>query len=57
MSQFKNNPNFNLFYNDTDSAYTDKPLLNHLINYQMLSKINLENVLNKTIFLTPKIYF
>jgi len=23
---FKNNPDFNLYYTDTDSAYTDKPL-------------------------------
>jgi hypothetical protein len=32
MSQFKNNPNFNLFYNDTDSIYIDRPLPKYLVD-------------------------
>jgi hypothetical protein len=56
MSQFKNNPNFNLYYTDTDSTYIDKPLPNHLVDSKVLGKIKLENILNKAIFLAPKVY-
>jgi hypothetical protein len=57
MSQFKNNPDINLYYTDTDSIYIDRPLPNHLVNNEVLGKMKLENVLNKTIFLAPKVYF
>jgi hypothetical protein len=57
MSQFKNNPDFNLFYTDTDSVYIDKPLSNDLVNSKILGKMKLENVLTRAIFLAPKIYY
>jgi hypothetical protein len=57
MSQFKNNPNFVLYYSDTDSAYINKPLPNNMINNKILGKMKLENVLNKAIFLAPKVYY
>ena len=56
MSQFKNNPNFELFYTDTDSIYIDRPLADHMISNKVLGKMKLENVLRKAIFLAPKVY-
>lgn len=57
MSQFKNNPDFKLYYSDTDSAYFDRPLPDHFINKKVLGKLKLENVCNKAIFLAPKMYY
>jgi len=57
MSQFKNNSDFNLFYSDTDSAYFDKPLPDHLIDSKTLGKMKLEYIINKAIFLAPKVYY
>lgn len=56
MSQFKNNPNFNLYYTDTDSAYIDKPLPKDMISNTILGKIKLENTCVEAIFLSPKMY-
>jgi DNA polymerase type B, organellar and viral len=56
MSQFKNNPNINLYYSDTDSIYTDSELDETLINNKVLGKLKLEHVANRAIFLTPKVY-
>jgi hypothetical protein len=57
MSQFKNNPNFNLYYSDTDSIYIDKPLPEYMISNTILGKIKLEYTLNDAIFLAPKMYY
>src|SRR3984885_411242 len=57
MSQFKNNPDFNLYYSDTDSIYIDKPLSKDLVSSNELGKMKLENTLDKTVFLSPKVYF
>jgi DNA polymerase elongation subunit (family B) len=57
MSQFKNNPNFNLYYSDTDSIYIDKPLPDDLVNSKVLGLMKLENVCTKAIFLAPKVYY
>lgn len=57
MSQFKNNPNFNLYYSDTDSAYFDKPLPDHLVDPIGLGKLKLEHVCKRAIFLAPKVYY
>jgi DNA polymerase elongation subunit (family B) len=57
MSQFKNNPDFKLFYSDTDSIYIDKPLSNDLVSSTILGKMKLEYIIKKAIFLTPKVYF
>nr|AWX52929.1 hypothetical protein [Lactarius sp. (in: basidiomycete fungi)] len=56
MSQFKNNPNFKLYYSDTDSIYIDKALPNEFISQTELGKLKLENILTKGIFLAPKTY-
>lgn len=55
MTQFKNNPNYNLFYTDTDSIYIDKPLENELIGKE-LGLMKLEAIIKKGIFLAPKVY-
>jgi hypothetical protein len=57
MSQFKNNPNFILYYSDTDSIYIDRPLPPEFISSTELGKLKLENVLNDAIFLAPKVYY
>jgi DNA polymerase type B, organellar and viral len=57
MSQFKNNDNFNLYYSDTDSIYTDKALPEFLVNNKILGMMKLEHIINKAIFLAPKVYY
>ena len=56
MSQFKNNPDINLYYTDTDSIYTDSVLNDYFINEKLLGKLKLEHVCKKAIFLLPKLY-
>jgi hypothetical protein len=58
MSQFKNNPEINLYYSDTDSIYVDdnSKIDTNLINNKELGKLKLENVCKKAIFLAPKVY-
>jgi DNA polymerase elongation subunit (family B) len=56
MSQFKNNPDYNLYYSDTDSVYIDKPLSEDLVNSKVLGKMKLEYIIEKGIFLSPKVY-
>ena len=57
MSQFKNNPKINLYYTDTDSIYTDSDLDESFISNKILGKMKLEHVINKAIFLSPKVYY
>jgi hypothetical protein len=57
MSQFKNNPNFRLYYSDTDSIYIDRPLPDNFISNTILGKMKLEYILNDAIFLAPKVYY
>jgi uncharacterized protein YuzE len=56
MSYFKNNPNFKLYYTDTDSAYINKPLPDSMVSNKTLGLMKLENKLKKAIFLAPKLY-
>jgi DNA polymerase elongation subunit (family B) len=56
MSEFKNNSDFKLFYTDTDSIYINKPLDDSLVSETVLGKMKLENVIEKAIFLSPKVY-
>jgi hypothetical protein len=55
MSIFKNNPDFNLYYSDTDSGITDAPLPDNLIGTG-LGKFKLEHTINRAVFLAPKVY-
>ena len=56
MSQFKNNPKFNLYYTDTDSIFTDQPLPNHLIDDKKLGLMKLEYTLTDFVAIAPKVY-
>lgn len=55
MTYFKNNPNFNLYYSDTDSAFLDKELPDNMVGKD-LGQVKLENTINKAVFLAPKVY-
>jgi DNA polymerase type B, organellar and viral len=56
MSQFKNNPEINLYYTDTDSVYTDSNIDENLIDAKILGKLKLENICKDALFLAPKMY-
>jgi hypothetical protein len=56
MTQFKNNPNINLYYTDTDSIYTDSELDPYFIDEKILGKLKLENICEEAIFVAPKVY-
>jgi hypothetical protein len=53
---FKNNPEINLYYTDTDSIYTDSDVDSSLISDTKLGLLKLENTCDKAIFLSPKVY-
>ena len=55
MSYFKNNPAFKLYYSDTDSAVIDSPLPDFMVG-PALGQMKLEHVINKAVFLAPKVY-
>jgi len=55
MSYFKNNPNFNLYYSDTDSIVIDAPLPDFMIG-KSLGQVKLEHKINKAVFIAPKVY-
>lgn len=52
---FKNNPNFNLYYSDTDSGVTDAPLPEYLVGGE-LGQLKLEHTISRAVFLAPKVY-
>src|SRR4029077_11732504 len=56
MSQFKNNPNYNLYYSDTDSIYIESPLDDALVSSIELGKMKLEGIYDEVIFIAPKVY-
>ena len=58
MSRFKNNKNFILFYTDTDSLYTNKPLDIYYKNLigKDLGQFKLEVIFDEAVFLAPKVY-
>lgn len=56
MSQFKNKPEFGLYYTDTDSVFLDKPLPNEFVVPKKLGLLKLERGLTNFISLAPKVY-
>jgi hypothetical protein len=55
MSLLKNNPLFNIFYSDTDSIVTDKPLPSFMVGKE-LGQFKLEYIIKRAVFLAPKVY-
>ena len=55
MSAFKNRTNFKLYYSDTDSIIIDVQLPAEFIG-TALGQFKLENVIEKAVFLAPKVY-
>jgi hypothetical protein len=55
MSTFKNNPDYRLYYSDTDSVVIDRELDPGLVGNQ-LGQLKLEKVIAKAVFLAPKVY-
>jgi hypothetical protein len=52
---FKNNPLFNLYMSDTDSAVIDAPLPVKYVG-SGLGQLKLEHVINRAVFRAPKVY-
>lgn len=55
MSFAKNNPNFNLYYSDTDSIIIDRPLPEYLVGTK-LGQFKLEYEIRSAAFIAPKVY-
>jgi len=55
MNKFKNNPDYNLYYTDTDSIFIDKDLNKNFLNND-IGNFKLEYIFKEAIFLGPKIY-
>ena len=55
MSQFKNNPNFTLYYSDTDSVYVSGDFPSNFLGKE-LGQFKLESTFKDVIFLAPKVY-
>jgi DNA polymerase family B len=55
MSSVKNNPNFNIYYSDTDSVVTDAPLPSFMVGKD-LGQFKLEHPIKRAVFLAPKVY-
>ena len=45
-----------VFYMDTDSLFTDKPIPEYLVDATKLGKYKLENIYKEAVFLAPKVY-
>lgn len=56
MSEFKNNPEFKLFYSDTDCIFINKKLNSNLVDSKKLGLLKLENVISDFTALGPKAY-
>ena len=55
MTFFKNNPDYNLYYSDTDSVVLDKELPEEMIGNE-LGQLKLEHKIERAVFLAPKVY-
>jgi hypothetical protein len=55
ISKFKNNPDYNLYYTDTDSIFIDSDLDNKFLNND-IGNFKLEYIFKEAVFLGPKIY-
>jgi len=55
MSEFKNNPNFTLYYSDTDSIDINKKLDSKYISGD-IGKFKLQDIFKEVVYLAPKVY-
>lgn len=55
MSYLKFNPEFNLYYSDTDSIVIDKELPVAMVG-DSLGQVKLEHTIKQAVFLAPKVY-
>ena len=55
MSKVKNNPDYVLYYTDTDSAVLNRPLPAEMVG-SALGQFKLEHVIKDAVFLAPKVY-
>lgn len=55
MSTHKNKTGFNVYYSDTDSWVIDAPLPDFMVGKE-LGQFKLEHMINKAVFLAPKVY-
>lgn len=55
MQQFLQSKDYNVYYTDTDSIVTDKPLNENYIG-KALGQLKLEYLISKGVFLAPKVY-
>ena len=54
--KFLKDNGYKIYYMDTDSVFTDKPLPDHLVSKTELGKLKLENIYKEAVFLAPKVY-
>ena len=55
MTLLKNNPDFPIYYYDTDSYATDRPLPDNIIGKE-IGQFKVENILQDAVFAAPKLY-
>lgn len=56
MHKYKMNTNYNVFYSDTDSLFTDKPLPSGFVSDVEIGKFKLEGQVLNAFFAAPKLY-
>nr|YP_010691070.1 DNA polymerase [Phellinus igniarius]WBU93171.1 DNA polymerase [Phellinus igniarius] len=56
MSEIKNHPDYILYYTDTDSAFLNRPLQDHLVDDKKIGLFKLEKMLKNFVALGPKVY-
>ena len=56
MSQYKNNPDFTLYYTDTDSYFLGQTLPPTIVDNKKLGMFKLERTLTDFVSLGPKVY-
>ncbi len=57
MYKYKVLKDINVYYTDTDSIYTDKPLPSHLVDNINLGFMRYENSIKEAYFIAPKLYY
>lgn len=56
MHKHKISPHYTVFYSDTDSLFTDKPLPDFLVSEKEIGKFKLEGKVKEAFFAAPKLY-